>query len=107
MQLHNQFQLPNKKSMSSSASEHACKVKGRKMDENKVEKRLMDWYVTLAANTTSKDKYIETAKKFDKLADWYKGIGDSYQKKVDHYRDLQQMAQNAAAANRKLAEDAE
>ena len=48
------------------------------MNENEVEKELMDWYVTLAANATSKEKYIETAEKFDKIADWYKGIGDSY-----------------------------
>ena len=75
------------------------------MDENEVEKELMDWYVTLAANATSKEKHIETAEKFDKMADWYKGIGDSYQKKVDHYRDLQEMARNAADANRKLAEE--
>ena len=74
------------------------------MNETKIEKELMDWYVALATNTTSKDRCIETAKKFDKMAEWYKGIVDSYQKKVDHFKNLQRIAEAAAVANKKLAE---
>ena len=73
------------------------------MTENEIEKELMDWYVSLATNTLPKEKCIETAEKFDELADWYKRLGDSFQKKVDHYRDLQKMAKTTAEANRKLA----
>jgi hypothetical protein len=73
------------------------------MNENEIEKELMDWYVSLATNNLPNEKCLETAQQFDKLADCYKGIVDHHQKKVDHYRDLQQMAKTAAEANRKLA----
>ena len=39
------------------------------MNENEIEKELMDWWIGLSANIKSKDKYIETAEKLDKLSE--------------------------------------
>ena len=74
------------------------------MDEVQIGKELMDKWVSLAAFEKTKEAYIESAKRFDDLSDWYKSIGETYQKKADHYKELQQSAKNAANANRDRAQ---
>lgn len=74
------------------------------MDEIQIEKELMDMWVRIASSVKTNEEYIESAKKFDALSDWYKSIVETYQKKVEHYRELQQIAKNAANMNRDLSQ---
>jgi len=73
------------------------------MNENEIEKGLMDLWVSLSSDGKSKDECIEMARKFTEMARYYEGIIDHYQKRADHYRELRQMALTTAEANRALA----
>ena len=46
------------------------------MDEVQIGKELMDKWISLASFEKTKEAYIESAKRFDDLSDWYKSIGD-------------------------------
>lgn len=76
------------------------------MNGVEIETDLMNLWIDLASYTKPKKKCIEMAETFDKMASWYEGIAASYQRKVEHYRNLQKKAKNAAMANRKLAAEA-
>ena len=73
------------------------------MNENEIEKELMDLWVRLSADGKSKNDCIEIAQKFEAMAKYYDGIIDHYQKRVDHYRELKRMALVTVEANRALA----
>ena len=74
------------------------------MNEDVLEKSFVEWCIRITDSET-KEKCLDAAKQMDEKAKWYQGIIDHYQAKVDHYKDLQRIVKNAAAANRKRAEE--
>lgn len=72
---------------------------GYKMeDDSPIDPKCMKCWIAKIQDTTTQEVYLALASEFDKVA-------QSYGRIVDHYNDLQKMAQNAAEAHRKLAKE--
>ena len=77
----------------------------QKVDDESIDLRLMDFWINLAQDVKSKEQCNKVTSHFDELAQFYAGAIKHYEDKVEHYRRLRATAEDAAAANRKLAYD--
>ena len=75
------------------------------VDDESIDSWLMDLCMNLAQDVKSKELCNKVASRFDELAQFYAGVIKHYEDKVEHYRRLRATAEDAAAANRKLAYD--
>ena len=77
----------------------------QKVDDESIDSRLMDLWINLAQDVKSKEQCNKVASHFDELAQFYAGVVKHYEDKAERYRRLRATAEDAAAANRKLAND--